>query len=295
MPLPDPSLEPATRDPKKLRNTAFVLVAIMLLGGWLVLKAYDMWSLGQTNDIRPAIVYRITPERDLRMLRQDGKSLDLLSEPDSVLAVNVISIRDPAAAEHSMASMKQLAETRKNTPHFHLVTLILDPQPSEKLLQVLKDTAAANGMELPLWWVGANVPQDLHKFIYNQLKANVFPYEKDGKWIYDSSIVLIDKNGHIRRAVVPQKRGGPPFVATFDFAQAADWDAHNIKTSPDTDTTNLQQLQFLLNRTIDELLAEKIKPPNQSYTLAIVTLVLLGIVVMIVRQRMAKPTFSHHP
>lgn len=289
MPLPDPSLEPAVRDPKKLRNTAFVLVAIMLLGGWLVLKAYDMWSLDQTNDIRPAVVYRITPERDLRMLRQDGATLDLVGDPpDSVIAVNVISLRDPAAAERSMAAMKHLAETRADTPHFHLVTLILDPQPSEKLLQVLKDTAAANGMELPLWWVGGNVPQDLHKFIYNQLKANVYPYVKDGKWIYDSSIVLIDKNGHIRRAVIPQKRGGPPFIATFDFAQAADWDAKGVKTSPDTDTTNYQQLLFLLDRTIDELLAETVKPPNQSYTLAIVTLVLLGIGVMIVRQRMSK-------
>ena len=32
MPLPDPNLEPAIRDPKKLRNTAFVLVAMIFLG-----------------------------------------------------------------------------------------------------------------------------------------------------------------------------------------------------------------------------------------------------------------------
>lgn len=294
MPLPDPSLEPAIRDPKKLRNTAFLLVAIMLLGGWLVLKAYDMWSVGQTNDIRPAIIYRITPERDLRMLRQDGKTVDLLSEPDSVIAVNVLSVRDPAAAAESMEAMKQLAATRAGNPHFHLVTLVLDPQPSGKLLEVLKDTAAKYGMELPLWWVGGNVPEDLHKFIYNQLKANVYPYEKDGKWIYDSSVVLIDKNGHIRRAVIPQKQGGPPFVATFDFAQAAGWDAKGVKTG--TDNTNTQQLQVLLNRTIDELLAEQIKPPNQTYTLAIVGLVLFGIVVLIVRQRMNQPKpFTHYP
>ncbi|NJM36854.1 MAG: hypothetical protein HC845_02695 [Akkermansiaceae bacterium] len=69
---------------------------------------------------------------------------------------------------------------------------------------------------------------------------------------------MIDKNGHIRRAVVPQKRGGPPFVATFDFAQAASWDAKGAKTG--TERNNAQELEFLLNATIDKLLEEPFKP-----------------------------------
>ena len=257
MPLPDPSLEPAIRDPKKLRNTALVLVAIIFLGGWLVLKAYDRWSIQQAPDDRPAIIYRITPERDLRMLRQDGKIVDVVNLRGKVIALNVTSLRDPQAAELSMAVMKRLAQSRMETQDFHLITLVVDPLPSEKLLTSLAETSATNGIQLPQWWVGGNEPATLHKFIKNELKATLYPNELKGKWEYDSSIVLIDKNGHIRRAVVPQKRGGPPFIATFDFEQAAAWDAKGAKTG--TEHNNLEQLEILLNHTIDKLLAEPFK------------------------------------
>ena len=257
MPLPDPSLEPAIRDPKKLRNTALVLVAIMLLGGWLVLKAYDKWSRQQAPDERPAVIYRITPERDLRMLRQDGKIVDLVNLRGKVIAVNVMSLRDPQVAELSLAVMKRLAASRAATSDFNLISLIVDPEPSEKLFKTLAETATANGMKLPQWWLGGNEPQTLHKFIKNELKANTYPNEANGKWLYDSSIVLIDKNGHIRRAVVPQKQGGPPFIATFDFEQAAAWDAKGAKTG--TANTNAQELEALLNTTIDKLLVEPVK------------------------------------
>ena len=257
MPLPDPNLEPAIRDPKKLRNTAFVLIAIIFLGGWLVLKAYDRWSVQQAPDERPAIIYRITPERDLRMLRQDGKVVDVVNLRGKVIAINVTSMRDPQAAELSMAVMKRLAQSRAATQDFNLITLVVDPLPSEKLLASLAEISAANGMKLPQWWVGGNEPKTLHKFIKNELKATTYPNELKGKWEYDSSIVLIDKNGHIRRAVVPQKRGGPPFVATFDFEQAAAWDAKGAKTG--TELNNVEQLELLINHTIDKLLAEPVK------------------------------------
>jgi hypothetical protein len=258
MPLPDPNFEPAIRDPKQLRKTAYILVGIMLLGGWLVLKAYGKWSSSQSKDDRPAVVYRITPERDLRMLRQDGKEAELVHLRGKVIAVNVTSLRNPQAAELSSAVMKRLAESRALTENFHLVSLILDPIPSEKLAATLSETATAQGIKLPQWWLGSNEPKTLHKFIKNELKANIYPNEQSGKWEYDSSIVLIDKNGHVRRAVVPQKRGGPPFVATFDFAQAASWDAKGVKTG--TERNNVQELETLLNTTIDKLLAEPFKP-----------------------------------
>lgn len=257
MPLPDPSLEPAVRDPKKLRNTALILIGVMLLGGWLILKAYEQWSVKQSQDDRPAVIYRITPERDLRMLRQDDKEANLVDLRGKVIALHVSSFRDPQASELSMAVMKRLAESRAGNGDFHLVTLIVDPATREELPKLLSATAAIHGMKLPQWWVGSNEPVTLHKFIKNELKANIYPHELAGKWLYDSAIVLIDKNGHIRRAVVPQKQGGPPFVATFDFEQAAAWDAKGVKTG--TDNNNLQELEILLNKTIDKLLAEPFK------------------------------------
>ncbi len=258
MPLPDPSLEPVIPDPRKLRKTAFILVAVMVFGGWLVLYAYEKWAVQKAKDDRPAIIYRITKERDLRMLRQDGQQANIADLRGKVIAIHVTSLRDPQAAELSMHVMKRLAETRAATNDFHLISLIVDPIDPEKLEATLSAAAAAQGMKLPQWWLGSNEPKTLHKFIKNELKADVFPHEKEGKWQYDSAIVLIDKNGHIRRAVVPQKRGGPPYIAVFDFAQAASWDAKGVKTG--TERNNAQELEFLLNQTIDKLLAETYQP-----------------------------------
>ncbi len=182
MPLPDPSLEPAVRDPKKLRNTALVLVAIMIAGGSLIMISYEKWSRSKASDDRPAVIYRITPERDLRMLRQDGKTADLVELRGHVIALNVMSVRDPGAAQLSMDVMKRLAESRAGEAGFNLVTLVIDPKPSEELLPMLEKVAVSNGMKLPQWWCGSNEPKTLHKFIKNELKASLYPNELKGTW-----------------------------------------------------------------------------------------------------------------
>jgi len=252
-----PIFEPAVRDPRKLRNTAFILIGIMIFGGYFILQAYEKWTLSQAKDDRPAMIYRITKERDLRMLRQDGQEANIADLRGSVIAINVFSLRDPDAATRSMAVMKRLSENRASEKNFTLISLLIDPYPADVIISTLAETAASKDMKLPQWWLGSNEPKTLHKFIKNELKANTYPNEITGKWDYDAAIVLIDKNGHIRRAVVPQTQGGPPFIATFDFDQAAAWDTKGAKTG--TPLNNSEQLEFLLNHTIDKLLAEPAK------------------------------------
>lgn len=250
-------LEPAVRDPKKLRRTAWILMGIMLVGGFLVLKAYENWATGQATDTRPALVHRIQKERDLRLLRQDGKMAELFDLRGGVFALNVLSLRDPEAASRSMAVMTRLAQQRAGEKDFHLVTLVIDPIPANQLRDTLAKAAEAHGMKLPQWWLGSNEPGTLHKFIKNELKASVFPNESSGRWNYDPAIVLIDRNGHLRRAVVPKTRNGRPAkpeVVGFDFDQAAQWDADGMKTG--TDRSNEAELEILLGKTIDRLLAE---------------------------------------
>jgi len=253
--------EPAERDPKKLRRTAWTLVVIMLLGGWLIMKSYEKWAVHQSADDRPSIVYRIPKERDLRVIRQDGKTVDLFDLRGHVWAINVISLENPKAAERSMGVMKRLSAAFADTPDFNLVTLAVDSVPATEILAKLTSTADARGMKLPQWWLGSNEAATLHTFIKNELKASVFPHQENGAWVFDTSIVLVDRNGHIRRAVVPQKKGGPPYVAPFDFDQAAKWDADGKKTSPHAERSNEAELEDLLTKTIHTLLAEKAESP----------------------------------
>lgn len=257
--MPSPAdYEPAIRDPKKLARTAWILVGIMLLGGCLILMAYQKWAVQKSADDRPSIVHRIQKERDLRVIRQDGKTADLFDLRGRVFVINVISLNDPDASARSLAVMKRLAETHGGNPDFNLVSLVVEPLPAAEVLATLSKNAESQGMKLPQWWIGSNESGTLHKFIKNELKVTVPPHEADGKWLFDSSLVLVDKNGHLRRAVVPQKHGGPPFIATFDFDQAAKWDADGVKTG--TELGNEAQLEVLLGKTIDQLLAEPFKP-----------------------------------
>ena len=250
-------LEPAVRDPKKLNRTAWILVTIIVCGGWLVLKAYEKWAVQMAPDKRPAVIHRIRKERDLRVIRQDGKTADLFELRGHVWAIHVMSLNSPGTSERSLAVMKRLAATHSGNREFNLVSLAVDPIPPEEIVSALKQAADTHGMKLPQWWIGATEPATLHKFIKNELKASIFPHENQGKWTFDTSIVLVDRNGHIRRAVVPQKQGGPPYVATFDFDQAAEWDATHRKTG--TDLSNEAEMEALLGKTIDILLAEPLQ------------------------------------
>jgi hypothetical protein len=64
--------------------------------------------------------------------------------------------------------------------------------------------------------------------------------------------VLVDRNLKLRKAIVPQKRGGSSYVAPFDFDQAAKWDAKGVKTG--TNQSNVDELKLLLENTIDYLM-----------------------------------------
>ena len=161
----------------------------------------------------------------------------------------------------SIEVMKRLAREHAGNEDVVLVTLVLDPGSAEALPAQLQAVAAYLGAELPQWVVGSNEKETLHKFIKNEFKANMLPYEEGGKWVYDGSLVLIDRNRHVRRAVVPKVRIGKPDVVSsnqvvaFDFRQAVEWDEKGLITG--TELNNVQRMEELLDETIATLLAEK--------------------------------------
>lgn len=256
---PQPEFEPVVPDPRKLRLTAFILVAIMVVGGIVILKAYENWTVKSADDDRPRFYYRITKERDLRIMRQDGEVVDLWDLHGKVWVLQVATLAQPETDAIPNAVMRKLSETFADEPDFALVTLILDPIPREDLEVTLATAAEERQIRMPKWWLGTNDAVDLHRFIKNQLKAGIFPHvNDDGKWVYDTTITLIDRNRHIRHAVVRQKnRSGPPYLAAFDFDQAAGWDAQGIKTG--TERSNVEELESLLEKTIHQLLDEPVK------------------------------------
>jgi cytochrome oxidase Cu insertion factor (SCO1/SenC/PrrC family) len=254
-----PESEPAAVDPAKLRRTAWILVGIMVIGGFFILKAYEKMAVGQSKDNRPAMIHQIRKERDLTVIRQDGQTSPLFSLRGKVIALHCVILGEPARTQRSLEVMKRLAQSLDEFPDLQLVTLAIDPPAAEETVKTLGETAQNLGIALPHWWLATTEGKTLHKFIRNELKPSAPPHQTEEGWVFDASLFLIDRNGHLRRAVVPQQRGGPPYVATFDFDQAAEWDAKGAQTG--TGLTNEQQLEKLLRDTIRLLLAEPATPP----------------------------------
>jgi len=251
--------EPVVPDPRKIRLTALILVVIMVVGGIVILKAYERWTVKSADDDRPRFYYRITKERDLRIMRQDGEVVDLWDLHGKVWVLQVASIAQPETGAVSAGVMERLAETFADEPDFALVTLVLDPIPRDELEATLAKAAEDRGIRMPQWWLGTNDAVDLHRFVKNQLKAGIHPHvNDDGKWVFDTTLTLIDRNRHIRHAVVRQKNHpGPPYLAAFDFDESAGWDAQGIKTG--TDRSNVEELESLLEKTIRQILEEPVK------------------------------------
>jgi glutathione peroxidase-family protein len=254
-------LEPVTPDPKKLRRTAWILILVMIVGGVVILKAYDKRSKDAAKDNRPSFVTRISDQKDLVFMRQDGQQKDLLSLKGKVVMVHCLASNQEDALTTPV--MKRIAQKYTESDDIALVTLMLDSGPAEGLRDQLQKLSTELGANLPQWTVASNERPTLHKFIKNEFKANLMPYEKDGVWNYDRSIFLIDKNRHIRKAVVPQKRGGAPYVASFDFQQAQKWDEDGLGTK--TAHSNLEQLEILLGQTIEVLRKEKAEETKRKY------------------------------
>lgn len=248
------NLEPVRPDPKKNYRTALILVVVMVVGAILILRAYENHVEETQKDDRPSLLTKISETKDLTFLNQQGEVSDLMSLKGKVLVIQSMPQTQPD--ETTTGVMKRLSEKYKGREDIVFVTLVLDPGNADKLAGELEIVAERLGAEFPQWIVASNERETLHKFIKNEFKASQLPHEEDGKWIYDSSLVLVDKERHVRRAVVPQVQGGDAFVTPFDFEQAKKWDAEGLVTK--TELSNEEQMEKLLVDTIEILLNEKI-------------------------------------
>ena len=249
------NLEPVPRDEKKLRRTAWTLVLFAVIGGIMIFSAYERYSRNSNRADRPSYVGEL--RYNLPVVRQDGNRVGLESLQGKVWILNSISISQPQSCELVVKVMQELAEHYKERDDVVFLSFVIDPGAPEEAAAALKAEAERQGAALPQWWFVTTEPVILHKYLKDTCKLGMLPHQNDGNWIYDSSIVLVDKNLKLRKAVVPQQRGGPPFVTGFDFAQASGWDAKGIKTG--TERNNVDEMKHLLKNTIEILVNENVQ------------------------------------
>lgn len=241
---PPLDLEPAVRDPRKLRLTALILVVVAVLGGVMVLLAYERLLERQNSQNRAPYLTRL--EKNFAVVRQDGSAAGLLDLTGDVWLVAPVSVLDPARSARVFEMLKRVDAQFAGRADLHFVLLTIDSErerPAE-----LATFATANGLALPRWWLGAAGRDFTHTFLKNQLRYRMMPERQaDGSWVYDTSIKLVSRQRHVR--------------GSFDFDGAAAVDA---RLQADGKQPNyVSELEKLLHRRVQELLDEPAGTPEK--------------------------------
>ncbi len=249
MALDPKTLEPAIRDPRKLRRTAFILVAIMIVGGVGILYAYSKVAKKQAYDTRPPIYGRLN--ENLAVVRQDGSAAGLLELDNCVWLACAVSVNQPDSWKRSREVMLRIQKKYSGNPEVRFVCITVDPENEPPA--VMAKTASEIGAQLPTWWfasAGADFTQkDLfRKYLKDKFKLGVMPSFDAGKWAYNPKIMVVDRNRHLRQG----KNGRA--VVEFDFDAADSYDRQGLKSG--SDKTNAELMEEVLIRTIDALLLE---------------------------------------
>jgi len=257
---PAQDLEPAVRDPKKLRRTALILVGIMAVGAIGILIAYNRDAARRADDERPALVARLDTRKDLKVWRQDETEAGLLDLAGDVFLVAPVCFAEPEGWETTRSVLLELGERYGDRGDFHLVCITVDPEnePPAELAKFAEEL----GAELPFWWLVATRDESTHKFLKNELKAGILPHRDGDRWVYDPSLVLVDRDRHLRQPTIRARKPDGKELnyrnrVPFDFEQAAKWDAEG--RAEGLEKSNVDTLRELLFQTIDELLATPAK------------------------------------
>ncbi len=242
-------LIPVERDKAKLRKTALILLGLIIFGGVWIYMAYEKYAQNSAKDTRPAYVGQLF--QNLKVIRQDGKEQGLDELKGKVWIMAAMSQTQPETCERSAGILRALALKYRDCSDVCFLTLVIDPGAPEQATSTLSSFAQRLTASLPQWWVATADPVTLHKYLKDKFKLGVLAHQSEGKWVYDTSLVLVDRDMKLRKAVIPQQRGGAPYVTGFDFDLAAQWDERGVKTG--TDKTNVDQLLEVLEKTIEYL------------------------------------------
>ncbi len=209
-------LEPADRDPKKLRATAFKLVIFMVFSGVFLTFAYNKYRERTSDSDRPSLLTKIT-EPDVELLTSDGQMRNLQDLKGKVtLAITLPSVPQPES-EASLDALEAIMAAFKGKPEKPtILVFVLDGTNTEpeKMASVL----AEYGKEPEVLRVAANADgkTSLRSFLKAKMRFNITPTEKDGKFVYDTRLVLLDQHLHVR--------GHPGASHGWDFEKVAGFD-----------------------------------------------------------------------
>ncbi len=249
-------LEPAERDPKKLRSTAIWLVVLMLISAVGVSIGYHQYQKRTAQSDRPTMLTKLIGKGsaiDLTNAEGEVKNIQDLKGKIS-LCVIVPSVKNEQSRE-SLEVLRKVQERYEGAEQKpRLVFFVLDGRDDDPSKMKLLWPEFGEGENVWRIAAGKNAKSDVRKFLKNKLRYGVYPEEKEDGFSYDSKIVLLDQHLHVRG--VP----GTPIGWDFnmisghwqEYEEAVEKHGEDQVVKP---RISLERMEDLLFRSIDYLYA----------------------------------------
>ena len=207
-------LEPADRDPKKLRATAIKLVVFMILSGVILTFAYRRYQEKTSDSRRPSFETRIT-EPEVELLTADGKKRNLQELQGNVTLVLTLPKTPNPGSQPSLDALREVMDAFKDASQKPtILVFVLDGDNSNP--EEMSGVLAEYGEEPEVLRVVADedAKTSLRSFTKTKMRFNRVPTEEDGVFDYDTRLVLLDQNMFIR--------GIPGVTEGWDFETVAE-------------------------------------------------------------------------
>ncbi len=173
-------------------KTVIVLVAIMATSGFLVPKAYLKYM--NNRDFRPPFEKRLL--KNIQLM-DDVKGVISLTEFDNSIwfAYSTTS----KAEKRNILVHKKIKALRERFPkqQFKTCIFLVDATPEDKSLLRSYREEEAQWLTEDDHIIAANVAI-LQKYMKNEFRFSQLPYLKEGEWIYDKDLIIIDNKQHLR-------------------------------------------------------------------------------------------------
>ena len=243
-------LEPADRDPKKLRATALKLVIFMVVSGVVLTFSYRRYQENTSDSRRPSFETRIT-EPEVELLTADGKLRNLQELQGNVTLVLTLPKTPNPASQPSLDALRVVMSQFKSAPQKpRVLVFVLDGSNSnpEEMSEVLEEY----GKEPEVLRVVADedAKTSLRSFTKTKMRFNRVPTEKNGVFDYDTRLVLLDQNMFIR--------GIPGLTEGWDFETVAEMERKYEQAKKGRSEKDLNPLPMTTPK-LQEILIDSIK------------------------------------
>ena len=208
-------LEPADRDPKKLRSTAIKIVIFMIFSGICLQYSYLQYRKRTDHSERPSLETKIT-EPEVELLTADGEMRNLQDLKGKVTLVLTLSKEILPQSEPTLKVLHEVMATFEDAPEKPVILVfVLDGANSNP--QEMSDVLAEFGKEPEVWRIAADedAKSSLRSFLKAKLRFNRTPTGENGDFDYDTRLVLLDQFLHVRG--LPSSNDGWDFEAVADM------------------------------------------------------------------------------